>query len=133
MMNKQSLIYQKNSIESLSPGRVILLLFNTCLQSLAKIRETLGFNFSVRNQEIIHNNIQKIERILRELQSCLNFKPAKELADTLFRLYDYACDQLALVRSKKSTESLDNVERVLKELRDGWSEMVQKRESEKSN
>ena len=132
-MSRQSLIYQKNSVESLSPGRVILLLFNTCLQSLAKIRETLGLEFSVRNQEILHNNVQKIERILRELQGCLNFKPAKELADTLFRLYDYACDQLAMVRSKKTIENLNNVERVLKELRDGWAEMLQKREAEKSN
>ena len=133
MMNRQSLIYQKNSVESLSPGRVILLLFNTCLQSLAKVRETLDLEFSVRNQEILHNNVQKIERILRELQGCLNFKPAKELADTLFRLYDYACDQLAIVRSKKTIENLNNVERVLKELRDGWAEMLQKREAEKNN
>ncbi len=132
-MSRQSLIYQKNSVESLSPGRVILLLFNACLQSLAKIRETLGLEFSVRNQEILHNNVQKIERILRELQGCLNFKPAKELADTLFRLYDYACDQLAIVRSKKTIENLNNVERVLKELRDGWAEMLQKREAEKNN
>ncbi len=130
MMNKQSLIYQSNSIESLSPGRVILLLFNTCLQSLTKVREVLKLEFSVKNQEILHNNLQKVERILHELQGCLNFKPAKELADTLFRLYDYACDQLAIVRSKKTVENLDNVERVLKELRDGWAEMLQKREAE---
>lgn len=129
-MNKQSLIYQKNSIESLSPGRVILLLFNTCLQSLTKVREVLKLEFSVKNQEILHNNLQKVERILNELQGCLNFKHAKELADTLFRLYDYACDQLAIVRSKKTVENLDNVERVLKELRDGWAEMLQKREAE---
>ena len=129
-MNNHSLIYQKNSIESLSPGRVILLLFNTCLQSLTKVREVLGAEFSIKNQEILHNNLQKVERNLHELQSCLNFKPAKQLADTLFRLYEYACDQLTIVRSKKSVESLDNVERVLKELRDGWAEMLQKREAE---
>ena len=129
-MNNHSLIYQKNSIESLSPGRVILLLFNTCLQSLTKVREVLSAEFSIKNQETLHNNLQKVERILHELQSCLNFKPAKQLADTLFRLYEYACDQLTIVRSKKSVESLDNVERVLKELRDGWAEMLQKREAE---
>ena len=82
-MNKQSLIYQKNSIESLSPGRVILLLFNTCLQSLTKVREVLKLEFSVKNQEILHNNLQKVERILNELQGCLNFKTAKELADDI--------------------------------------------------
>lgn len=128
-MNKFSQLYQKNSIESLSPGRIILLLFNTALQSLARVRETLNLKFSIKNQEIFHNNLLKAENIIQELQSSLNFQPAKELADTLFRLYDYVCDQIMIVRSKRSLEHLDNAEHVLKELRDGWLDMLQKRET----
>lgn len=127
-MNKFSQLYQKNSIESLSPGRIILLLFNTALQSLTRVRETLNQEFSIKNQEIFHNNLQKTENIIQELQSSLNFQPAKELADTLFRLYDYVCDQITVVRAKRSLEHLENAEHVLKELRDGWLDMLQKRE-----
>lgn len=128
-MNKFSQLYQKNSIESLSPGRIILLLFNTALQCLTRVRETLSLEFSIKNQEIFHNNLLKAENIIQELQSSLNFQPAKELADTLFRLYDYVCDQIMIVRAKRSSEHLDNAEHVLKELRDGWLDMLQKRET----
>ena len=127
-MNKFSQLYQKNSIESLSPGRIILLLFNTALQSLTRVRETLDLEFSIKNQETFHNNLLKAENIIQELQSSLNFQPAKELADTLFRLYDYVCDQITIVRAKRSLEHLNNAEHVLKELRDGWLDMLQKRE-----
>lgn len=127
-MNKFSRLYQKNSIESLSPGRIILLLFNTALQCLNRVRESIHLEFSVKNQEVFHNNLQKTENIIQELQSSLNFQHSKELADTLFRLYDYVCDQLTIVRTKQSLEHLSNAEQVLKELRDGWSEMLQKRE-----
>ena len=127
-MNKFSQLYKKNSIESLSPGRIILLLFDTALQCLNRVRESMHLNFSIKNQETFHNNLQKAENIIRELQNSLNFQPAKELADTLFRLYDYICDQITVVRVKRSSEHLKNAEHILKELRDGWSDMLQKRE-----
>lgn len=131
-MNKFSQLYQKNSIESLSPGRIILLLFDTALQSLYRVRESMNLEFSIKNQEIFHNNLQKADNIVQELQSSLNFEPAKELADTLFRLYDYVSDQITVVRSKRSMEHLGNAERILKELRDGWYDMLQKRENSPS-
>ena len=131
-MNKFSQLYQKNSIESLSPGRIILLLFDTALQSLYRVRESMNLEFSIKNQEIFHNNLQKADNIVQELQSSLNFQPAKELADTLFRLYDYVSDQITVVRSKRSMEHLENAERILKELRDGWYDMLQKRENSPS-
>lgn len=131
-MNKFSQLYQKNSIESLSPGRIILLLFDTALQSLYRVRESMNLEFSIKNQEIFHNNLQKADNIVQELQSSLNFEPAKELADTLFRLYDYVSDQITIVRSKRSMEHLGNAERILKELRDGWYDMLQKRENSPS-
>ena len=131
-MNKLSQLYQKNSIESLSPGRIILLLFDTALQSLYRVRESMNLEFSIKNQEIFHNNLQKADNIVQELQSSLNFQPAKELADTLFRLYDYVSDQITVVRSKRSMEHLGNAERILKELRDGWYDMLQKRENSPS-
>lgn len=129
-MNKFSQLYQKNSIESLSPGRIILLLFDTALQCLYRVRESMDLEFSIKNQEIFHNNLQKVDNIVQELQSSLNFQPAKELADTLFRLYDYVSDQITVVRSKRSKEHLGNAERILKELRDGWFDMLQKREND---
>lgn len=92
----------------------------------------MNLEFSIKNQEIFHNNLQKADNIVQELQSSLNFQPAKELADTLFRLYDYVSDQITIVRSKRSMEHLGNAERILKELRDGWYDMLQKRENSPS-
>lgn len=127
MVNKFSQLYQKSRIDSLSPGRIILLMFDTSLQNLSRTRDVLSQGFSFRNQEVLHANLQKVENIMQELQGCLDFQSAKELAVTLFRLYDYVCDQLAIVRSKRSLEHLGNAEKVLKELRDGWAGMLQKR------
>ena len=128
-MNNLSQIYKKNSVESLSPGAIILLLFDTVLQSLGKAKFAMGQPFSVKNQELLHNNLQKAERILQELQGCLNFKPAKQLAETLYRLYDYAQTQINLARREKKVENIENAEKVLKELKEGWNEMLLLRNS----
>ena len=128
-MNNLSQIYKKNSVESLSPGAIILLLFDTVLQSLGKAKFAMSQPFSVKNQELLHNNLQKAERILQELQGCLDFKPAKQLAETLYRLYDYAQTQINLARREKKVENIENAEKVLKELKDGWNEMLLLRNS----
>ncbi len=128
MMNDPSLLYKKASVETLSPGRIILLLFNTALSSLEKAEEAYLSGFSVRGQEVFHNNLQKVENILRELQNCLRYNYAKELADTLYRLYDYLCEQLSTFRMKKNKQCLENSKKILTELRDGWREMLQHRE-----
>lgn len=47
-----------------------------------------------------------------------------ELPGTLYRLYDYVMHQLQQANLKKEPDTIDEAEKVITELRDAWSEML---------
>ena len=98
--------YKKTAIETLSPGQLILLLFDTAWDNLNKIEKLFSEDFSVQQQEKIHNTIMKTYKIFVELQNCLDFKPSQELASRLYQLYDYICRQLIQANAKKSVQHI---------------------------
>ncbi len=126
-------VYKSASIESASPGKITLLLFDTALDCLDKAEKALKSNFTTKNQEIIHNNLTKAQAIFAELQSCLDFRPAEEFARTMYDLYTYLNAQVQTANSKKITEPIVNARKVLLPIRDAWAEMLTKKNSENIN
>ena len=116
--------YKKTAIETLSPGQLILLLFDTAWDNLNKIEKLFSEDFSVQQQEKIHNTIMKTYKIFVELQNCLDFKPSQELASRLYQLYDYICRQLIQANSKKSVQHIQEARKILEPLRESWREML---------
>lgn len=116
--------YKKTAIETLSPGQLILLLFDTAWDNLNKIEKLFSEDFSVQQQEKIHNTIMKTYKIFVELQNCLDFKPSQELASRLYQLYDYICRQLIQANAKKSVQHVQEARKILEPLRESWREML---------
>ena len=116
--------YKKTARETLSPGQLILLLFDTAWDNLNKIEKLFSEDFSVQQQEKIHNTIMKTYKIFVELQNCLDFKPSQELASRLYQLYDYICRQLIQANAKKSVQHIQEARKILEPLRESWREML---------
>ncbi len=116
--------YTKKSIETASPGKLVLMLFDGCLKFMKTAKE--GFkeeNFMKRN-ETINNNLIKAQNIVAELQSSLDMDVPGELPGTLYKLYDFVYYQLQQANLKKETEPIEHAEKTIKELRDSWAEML---------
>lgn len=118
--------YQTLAIQTASPGKLVLMLFDGALRFIEASKQ--GFASPIENlkrNELIHNNLTKVSAILLELQSSLNLEKGGDLAQTLYRLYDYMMGQLTQANLKKEPSLVLEVERLLRPIRDAWAEMLQ--------
>jgi flagellar protein FliS len=117
--------YRSNAVLTASPGQLVLMLYDGALKSLALA--LAGFaepeeNF--RRIEIINTHLLKAQSILAELQSGLNFEAGGEFARTMDRLYNYHNRRLFEANLRKQVEPVIEVERLVRELRDAWAQML---------
>ena len=73
---------------------------------------------------MINEHIMKAQAILAELQDGLNLEAGGDFARTLHRLYDYHNRRLLEANLRKNEEPVIEVERLVRELRDAWAQML---------
>lgn len=122
--------YRANAILTASPGQLVLMLYDGALKAIALARE--GFNIppdEPRRIEVINQQLLKAQAILAELQNGLNLEHGGEFARTMHRLYDYHNRRLMEANLRKQVEPVVEVERLVRELRDAWAQMLSKESS----
>lgn len=122
--------YRANSVLTASPGQLVLMLYDGALKALHVARE--GFDRPLedpRRYEIINAQLLKAQSIISELQNTLNHEAGGEFSRTMERLYDYYNRRLTEANLRKQVEPVIEVERLLREVRDAWAEMLRKNDS----
>lgn len=117
--------YRSVSVDTASPGKLILMLFDGALRFLHTAEDGFRQNDLRVRQETIHNNIIKAQNIILELQRCLNVRDGGEFAVNMFRLYDFMLTRLIESNNKKDPEGVRVVIQLLGEIRGAWDEMLQ--------
>ena len=122
--------YRANSVLTASPGQLVLMLYDGALRAIALAKEE--FNSPPENPrriEIINQQLLKAQSILTELQNGLNMDAGGEFAQTMHRLYDYHNRRLLEANIRKQVEPVIEVERLVRELRDAWAQMLGQQDS----
>jgi flagellar protein FliS len=116
-------IYRKTATTTASPGELVLL-FDGALRFMSAAE--LGFNEEnfARQNELIHNNIQRAQAIITELQATLNMEKGGEFSENLYRLYDFMQDHLNQANREKSKEKIKTVAAFMQDIRDAWAQML---------
>ena len=117
--------YRTNAVLTASPGQLVLMLYDGALKALALARE--GFDCpedDPRRIEAINRQLLKAQAILSELQGGLNLEAGGEFARTMSRLYDYHNRRLLEANLRKQVAPVIEVERLVRDLRDAWAEML---------
>ncbi len=121
--------YKTASIETASPGQLILMLFDGTLRFVEAAYQGFDEKDVRKRNEVINNNIIKAQNIVTELKSCLDREEGGDFSTTMFNLYDYMYDQLQQSNIRKEKEPLENTTRFLTEIRDAWAQMLRKEET----
>ncbi|GAB4279312.1 MAG: flagellar export chaperone FliS [Opitutales bacterium] len=121
--------YKNSAIETASPEKLILMLFDGALRFMHSADEGFQEEDCIRRNELINNNILRAQKIISELQASLNMKIGGEFADTMYRLYDFVNEQLMQANLKKLQEPLRDSQRIISELRGAWAEMLAQQSS----
>jgi len=120
--------YQKTQIETATPGQVLIMLYDGAIQFLIKAKTAL----EEKNFERFCNSIISCQRIILEFMDTLDMEIGGELAQNLYRLYEYLYDVLGKANIKKDVDKIDEVLKHLKELRETWQKAITISNSEKS-
>lgn len=116
--------YRQVATLTAPPGQIVLMLYEGALRSLD--RSLVGFANSdpAEANMLIHNNLQRAQEIIRELNYALNMDQGGECATTLRSLYDYFERRLRESNIQKRRDGIDEVIRHLNVLRDAWAAML---------
>lgn len=106
------------SVATASPHRLILLLFDGALKAISKARYHMEQREVAAKGECISKAIAIIEQ---GLNLSLDRSVGGELAENLGALYEYMCHRLLTANLKDDLGGLDEVSRLLGELRGAWA------------
>lgn len=110
--------YQNNKIMTASPAELTLMLYEGAIKfcniAIAGIEQ--------KDIQKAHDNITKVERIIEEFRSTLDFK--YPVAKDFDEVYKYLYDRLIEANMKKDKEILEEVLKHLRTMRDTWKEVM---------
>jgi len=120
--------YRRIATETASPAQQVAMLYDGAIKFLE--RALLGFQNEdpLEFNQTIHNNIQRAQAIISELNTALNLEAGGELAAALRRLYLYLDWRLEQSNRSKTSTGIQEVIGRLAVLRDAWENMLHQRE-----
>lgn len=108
--------YQQTQVMTANRVQLIVLLYDSAIQSLELAREAILTN----NYKDKARFLDRSMAIVGELSSVLDFERGGEIAVSLHRLYDYMVQQCIQANLRHNGKHLDGPIRCLSTLRDGW-------------
>lgn len=112
--------YRAVKIQTASPAQIMLMLYDGAIRftQIAKKKIEEG-DYSGKG-----TYIGKVQAIISELMSSLDFSIAPELCTQLQQLYMFMMEKLTEANIHVKTEPLDTVTNLLSTLRDGWGQAL---------
>ncbi len=117
---KQYNQYKENSVMTASPETVLIMLYSGAINFLLRAKIAI----EQKNIEDCHENIIKTQRILREFMDTLDMESGGDVAQNLYRLYEYLHHQLIQANIKKDIAILDEVIEHLRGLKETWEQAI---------
>ncbi len=134
-MNKMDPIhsYKETQIKTATPAKLILMLYDGAIKYINMAVEKIDKKYKAYDE--VSNHIIRAQDIVTELIVSINFEKGGEIAKNLFSLYMYMNRRLLEANIKKNSTVLEEVKKLLVELRSAWAEIANKAgaESNQSN
>jgi flagellar protein FliS len=111
--------YQRSQVETSSPVRLVVMLYDGAIRFLSHARERMAEG----KLEERHSNLIKAQNIIAELLSSLDIEQGGDVALNLKRVYTFMLQQLVEANLYDKMQPIDDVIRLLRELRESWIEI----------
>lgn len=116
--------YKEIQIKTATPAKLIVMLYDGSIRFINQAIEAIGQKH--RGFEKASNYIIKAQDIINELMVSLDFEKGGQIAKNLFSLYIYLNRRLIEANIQKDPQILEEVKKMLMELRGAWAEAAQK-------
>ena len=112
--------YKQNSVLTAAPETILIMLYDGAINFLLRAKIAID----EKNIEETHTYITKTQKIIREFMDTLDMDTGGEMAQNLFRLYDYLHYRLVQANIKKDKDMIDEVLGHLRSLKQTWEEAI---------
>ncbi|MCF7802886.1 MAG: flagellar export chaperone FliS [Candidatus Marinimicrobia bacterium] len=112
--------YKRQEIQTASPGKIIVLLYDGAIKNLNAAEAA----YEAKDYERKSSAITKTQDIIVELMNALNFEQGGEIAERLQSLYTYVMRRLLDADIKKDLKAIDETRNILSELRESFAAIV---------
>jgi len=110
-----------SGVDAADPHRLIVMMMDGALERIATARGMMNHGGGAAKAQLLHRAVA----IIDELRNCLDFKVGGELAKNLDSLYEYMCQRIMQANASNKPEWLDEVGRLLGEIRSAWLQLPQ--------
>ena len=110
-----------SGVDAADPHRLVVMLMDGALERIAAASGMMKNGNGVEKAQLLHRAVA----IVDELRNTLNLKEGGAIAANLDSLYEYMCRRLMQANAENKPEWLDEVSRLLGEIRWAWLQMPQ--------
>ena len=111
-------LYKSNSIQTASPAKLILMLYDGAIKFMNIAKDGMAEH----DIEKTSNHIIKAERVITELRCSLDYK--YEVAKDFELVYDYVYRRLIYANINKDEAALEEALKYTREMRETWVEVM---------
>lgn len=112
--------YRAVKIQTASPAQIMIMLYDGAIRFALIAKKKID----EKDYAAKGTYIGKVQAIISELMSSLDFSIAPELCTQLEQLYIFMMEQLTEANLNLQTDKIDTVVRLLRTLRDSWNEAL---------
>jgi len=111
--------YQKSAVNGASPLQLVIMLYDGAIRFM----EAGKYGIENKDLEIQNRNLQKAQKIIMELMSCLEMEKGGDVAKNLLALYTYVLNELVEANVADKAEPIERCIGILCGLRESWVEV----------
>ena len=120
--------YLRAQVQTATREQLVLMVFDGAI----RFGEAAAGHMAKSEIEAAGNNINRVQDILLELIVSLDREAGGEIASNLAGIYGYLFMRLVEANAKQDTDCLEDVLRHLRDLRDTWTEAVERYRQEQA-
>ena len=109
----------QTGVESATPHRLVQMLYEGALDRIAQAKGAI----LRKDIEAKANLTNRVMDIITHLQSSLELEKGGEVAENLYRLYDYMNRQVFAASRDNDPAKLEEVASLIREIKSAWDEM----------
>jgi flagellar protein FliS len=110
-----------SGVDAADPHRLVVMLMDGALERIAAASGLMKHGGGIEKAQLLNRAVG----IIDELRNSLNMKAGGAIATNLDALYEYMCQRLMQANAQNKPEWLDEVSRLLGEIRSAWLQMPQ--------
>ena len=111
--------YRDSAVLTASPGQLVVMLYDGARRFLTQA----GFAMRQKDLATANDRLRRAEAIIAELRATLDMS-AGEVAERLDAIYAFCQRHLLEARFERDGDRIDEVAKLLGELRDAWAEIA---------